>query len=34
MTAHIPTALSRRDILRLAGLGVGSAAGLGLLAAC
>ena len=34
MTAHIPTALSRRDILRPAGLGVGSAAGLGLLAAC
>ena len=34
MTAHSPTALSRRDILRLAGLGVGSAAGLGLLAAC
>ena len=34
MTAHSPTPLSRRDILRLAGLGVGSAAGLGLLAAC
>ena len=32
MTTHIPTALSRRDILRLASLGVGSTAGLGLLA--
>ena len=34
MTTHSPIVLSRRDILRLTGLGAGSAAGLGLLAAC